>query len=383
MQIFKAKDPAHHIFFALKVQKDSLAMQQIKSCPIRYWDTNLKVWLIPYSKDNWKLLQNKIRTIPYTIEKEELILRSKVRPIIPYQSKLVYSVPKETKPKIILSVEHQNALLKMKEQLVVKRYQPSTHKSYLSCMTEFLSYYADKKAAEITIDDIKSFMLFKINHDKISENTQNSLINSIKFYYEKVEKREKFYVYDLRPRRQEKLPGFLSKEDTIKLLTATVNIKHRAILQLIYSAGLRLSELTRLKVRDIKFDMGIIEVKCAKGKKDRISVLSSSIKKLLLGYIDQYHPKYWLFEGQDGGQYANRSVQNILKAAVLKSGVDENTTVHTLRHTFATHMILDGVDLRRVQEYLGHSSPETTAIYTHITDKMKTEVRSPLDNLGL
>ena len=128
------------------------------------------------------------------------------------------------------------------------------------------------------MDDIKAFMLFKINHDKISENTQNSLINSIKFYYEKVEKREKFYVYDLRPRRQDKLPGFLSKEDTIKLLTATVNIKHRAILQLIYSAGLRLSELTRLKVRDIKFDMGIIEVKCAKGKKDRISVLSSSIK---------------------------------------------------------------------------------------------------------
>lgn len=133
--IFKAKDPANHIFFALKVQKDSLAMQQIKSCPIRYWDTNLKVWLIPYSIDNWKILQNKIATIPYTIEKEELILPSTIQPFIPYQKKISSSVFKEIKPKTILSSDHEYALLKMKEQLVVKRYQPSTHKSYLSCIS--------------------------------------------------------------------------------------------------------------------------------------------------------------------------------------------------------------------------------------------------------
>jgi integrase/recombinase XerD len=188
---------------------------------------------------------------------------------------------------------------------------------------------------------------------------------------------------DLRPKRKNQLPGFLSKEDTIKLLQCTENIKHRCILQLIYSSGMRLGELTRLKVRDIKFDMGVIEIKCAKGKKDRISIWSQKVKVLLVEYIEKYRPKFYLFEGQTGDKYSDRSVQNILRAAVLKSGVDENTTVHTLRHTFATHMILNGVDLRRVQEYLGHSSPETTAIYTHITDKMKSDIKSPLDDLDL
>jgi site-specific recombinase XerD len=129
--------------------------------------------------------------------------------------------------------------------------------------------------------------------------------------------------------------------------------------------------------------MGIIEVKCSKGKKDRITILSSKVKDLLLEYIRQYNPKFYLFEGQTGGKYSDRSVQNILQAAVIKSGVDENTTVHTLRHTFATHMILQGVYIRRVQELLGHSSLETTAIYTHITDKMKSEEESPLDDLDM
>ena len=177
--IYKAKDQAHHIFFTLRVQKDSLAMQLIKSCPIRHWDQNLKVWLVPYSQDNWKILQQKIGTLPYTIEKEVLIIPTTIQPFIPYQKKSSSFVPKEIKPKTILSIDHQNALLKMKEQLVVKRYQPSTHKSYLACMTEFLTYYNNKKAAEIDMEDIKAFMLFKINHDKISENTQNGLINAI------------------------------------------------------------------------------------------------------------------------------------------------------------------------------------------------------------
>ena len=198
-----------------------------------------------------------------------------------------------------------------------------------------------------------------------------------------MEKRERFTLYDLRPKPNKQLPGFLSKEETIKLLKTPENLKHRAILQLIYSAGLRLGELTRLKIRDVKFDQGIIQIKCSKGKKDRISVLSSKVKVLLLEYIEIYKPRFYLFEGQTGGKYSDRSVQNIMQDAVLKSGVDENATVHTLRHTFATHMILQGVDLRRVQELLGHASLETTAVYTHITDKMKSEVKSPLDDLDL
>lgn len=379
MELFKASDPAQNIYFAIKVQTGSYEMEQIKSFPVRYWNTQHKLWLIPYSSDHWSLIKKKLNVGTIKINCEEIKLQEVIRPSSYNPKQLV--PPKEIKTKMILPPYHESALLKMKEQLIVQRYQPSTHKTYLSCMVEFLNHYAQKSATDISMEDIRAFMLHKINHDKVSENTQNSLINAIKFYYEKVEKREKFYVYDLRPRRQVKLPGFLSKEDTVKLLTAMTNIKHRVILQLIYSSGLRLSELTRLKVRDIKFDMGIIDVKCAKGKKDRITVLSQTVKKLLEEYIQLYNPKYYLFEGQTGGMYSPRSVQAILHHAVQLSGVDENTTVHTLRHTFATHMILDDVELRRVQEYLGHSSPETTVIYTHITVTKKSEVRSPLDNL--
>jgi integrase/recombinase XerD len=271
----------------------------------------------------------------------------------------------------------------MKEYLITKRYQPTTVKTYMSAFTEFLSKFPGKEPELITLEDIKSYMLTKINESSISESTQNCIVNAIKFYYEKIEDREKFYLTDLRPRNPIKIPGFLSKEETTKLLKTPENLKHRVILQLIYSAGLRLGELTRLKVRDIKFDDNVIEVKCAKGKKDRITILAKNVKTLLQEYMDQYKPKYYLIEGQTGGKYSDRSVQNIMHNAVIKSGVDENATPHTLRHSFATHMILDGVDLRIVQEFLGHSSPETTAIYTHITDKMKQDIKSPLDNLDL
>jgi integrase/recombinase XerD len=274
-------------------------------------------------------------------------------------------------------------LNKMKEYLITKRYQPTTVKTYMSAFTEFLSKFPGKEPELITLEDIKSYMLTKINESSISESTQNCIVNAIKFYYEKIEDREKFYLTDLRPRNPIKIPGFLSKEETTKLLKTPENLKHRVILQLIYSAGLRLGELTRLKVRDIKFDDNVIEVKCAKGKKDRITILAKNVKTLLQEYMDQYKPKYYLIEGQTGGKYSDRSVQNIMHNSVIKSVVDENATPHTLRHSFATHMILDGVDLRIVQEFLGHSSPETTAIYTHLTDKMKQDIKSPLDNLDL
>lgn len=387
MIIYKAIDVRASQYFAFRVSPGSFEMEQIKCCSQRFWYAQQRVWCIPYSKHHWKEVMLRLKGRPYTISQEVIQIEThqhssdfhyKHRSHSP-----AYIQVKKEPVQNNLPQEHQTALLKMKEQLILKRYQFNTLKNYMSCMKEFLTYYKDQEVHSILLEDIRNYLLHKINHDCISESTQNGMINAIKFYYEKVEKRERFTLYDLRPRKPQQLPGFLSKEDTIKLLKAPTNLKHQVILKLIYSAGLRLGELTRLKVRDIKFDLGIIEVKCAKGKKDRITILSSKVKIQLHIYLKQYHPQYWLFEGQDGGKYSERSVQNILKNAVLLSGVDENTTVHTLRHTFATHLILDGVDLRRVQEYLGHSKLETTAIYTHITDKMKSEIQSPLDHLDI
>ena len=384
MEVLKAIDSEQNTYFAFKVQISSHEMDQIKSFPIRFWDKTHKVWLIPYSKANWQLLFQKIGKTPYRVV--EQVIQLDYFPERFYGKKdasITSAKQKEKEETEGLSSFHQDAILRMKEQLIIRRYQPNTHRTYLSCMAEFLRYHNSVSATDLKYEDIKTFMLHKIRVDKISESTQNSLINAIKFYYEHVEGRDKFYLYDLRPRKAKKLPGFLSKEETAKLLKATENIKHRLMLQLIYSAGLRLGELIRLKVKDIHIEMGIIEIKCAKGKKDRITKLSKTLIPLLQRYLMECKPSYYLIEGQTGGKYSARSVQAVLHQAVQKSGVDENTTVHTLRHTFATHLILDGMDIRLVQELLGHNSLKTTEIYTHITDKMKKDIISPLDHLDI
>ena len=198
-----------------------------------------------------------------------------------------------------------------------------------------------------------------------------------------MEKRERFVIYDLRPRKAHKLPGFLSKEEVQTLIKVISNPKHKLIIQLIYSAGLRLGELTRLKLKDINFQNNTLFIRCSKGKKDSYTMIADSLKSKIQEYTTAYKPSYWLFEGQDRGKYADRSVQQIMKDAVVKSGVNPDATVHILRHSFATHLIQAGVDIRIVQEYLGHRSIKTTEIYTHITDKLKSMIKSPIEDLDL
>jgi site-specific recombinase XerD len=361
-------------YFGASINPSNEELTKIRELPHRYWNKQLKLWLVPYSTDNW----SKLNVLFSNIE---------VRPeVIHYKEEIstIKTLVKHVKPAATpLSTAHEDALLKLKEQLILKRYSWNTMKTYMSSFREFLAFYPDANCSELTQEDIKQFMLNKINKDEISESTQNCLINAIKFYYERVEKRERFTLYDLRPKKAKMLPGFLSKEQTEKLLKATDNLKHNTILKLIYSAGLRLGELTRLKTRDINYEMKIIKIKCSKGKKDRISILSSKMITQLEIYLKEYNPKFYLFEGQTGGKYSDRSVQQIMQAAVIKSGVDENATVHTLRHSFATHLILNGTDIRQVQELLGHSDLRTTEIYTHITDQMKQEIKSPLDDLDI
>ncbi len=378
LPIIKVKDTFNNVYFGLKIDQHSDAYNLIKTISAARWSPPVKLWILPRTEENWQSLKEKFKE--YKIEiiiGETYILPSTIK------KNVEKTKVKELKERMRLPEMHENALLNLKQQLVIKQYSFNTMKNYLSCFSEFLAFNLDKVPSLLTKDDIRTFLLKKIQEDGISESSQNSLINSIKFYYEQVEGWERFVVYDLRPKQKKQLPGFLSKEDMTRLLKATENLKHQCILQLIYSSGLRLGELTRLKVKDLDFDNNIVKIKCAKGKRDRISLLSEKVKTKLKIYFEEYRPSYWLFEGQDGGKYSDRSVQNVLKAAVRKSGVDENTTVHTLRHSFATHLILNGVDIRKVQEYLGHSSLETTQIYTHITDHMKKDTKSPLDDLDI
>ena len=210
---------------------------------------------------------------------------------------------------------------------------------------------------------------------------QNNFINAIKCYYEFVLGRDRTY-YDLqRPKKPFQLPNVLDQAEVIKLFQAVDNLKHRCILLAIYSAGLRLSEVVNLRIADIRRTDKSIFVKAGKGKKDRYTLLSDTLLVELERYWQAYKPKYWLFEGQTGGQYSVRSVELILRKAVTKSGVNPYATVHTLRHSFATHLVISGLDILTLQKLLGHESPVTTEIYVHLSHQHMQQIQSPLDRL--
>jgi len=184
-----------------------------------------------------------------------------------------------------------------------------------------------------------------------------------------------------RPKKHKTLPNVLGEQDVLKLLQSPKSLKHKAILCLLYSAGLRISEIPKLRIEDIRSTEGYIFVKGAKGKKDRRTVLSVSLLSLLREYVKKYKPSYWLFEGQSGGQYTTSSIQKIFRRAVKESNINPWATPHTLRHSFATHLLQQGANLRYIQSMLGHASSKTTEIYTHVMTINNSQVKSPLDRI--
>ena len=190
----------------------------------------------------------------------------------------------------------------------------------------------------------------------------------------------KFYFID-RPKKERNLPIVLSQEEVKQLFSVVTNLKHKTILMLAYSAGLRMGEVLNLKLVDIDRERFQIRVEEAKGKKDRITTLSTRLVVVLDQYYEQYKPTYYVFEGRDGTKYSSSSVQNIVKRAAAKAGIMKRTTMHTLRHSFATHCLEQGIDLRYIQSMLGHESSKTTEIYTHVTTKGFENIKSPLDFL--
>lgn len=269
------------------------------------------------------------------------------------------------------------------EKLTIMRYSKNTIKIYRQCFTEFINYYSEKKLEEIIQSDILSFLRYLIEERGISTSYQNQAINAIKFYYEKVlgGKRETYFIE--RPRGEKFLPEVLSESEVNVLFGSITNLKHKCMMMTTYSAGLRVGELLNLRLADIDSKRMLIRVNQGKGKKDRVTLLSHKLVQILRIYYKQYHPKEYLFEGIAGGKYSERSAQQVLKEACRRAGLRKHVTMHTLRHSFATHLLENNTDIRYIQELLGHSNPKTTQIYTHITTKGLDQLRSPLDNLEL
>ncbi|WP_297090318.1 site-specific tyrosine recombinase/integron integrase [uncultured Draconibacterium sp.] len=268
------------------------------------------------------------------------------------------------------------------DKLIQKRYSESTQRTYSAYFKDFLHFFRDADINDLSKDDINDYMLKLVAEDKISASEQNQRINAIKFYYEKILEREKFLYHIDRPRRSRQLPKVLSKSEVKEIIKQCNNLKHKCILSLIYSAGLRRSELINLKVTEIYSERRLIKIADAKGNKDRYTLLSDALLNMLRDYYKQFRPKFWLFEGNtNGSQYSATSIANILKEAARKARIYRRVTPHMLRHSFATHLLEQGTDLRYIQELLGHSSTKTTEIYTHVTNKNISNIKNPLDEL--
>lgn len=272
------------------------------------------------------------------------------------------------------------ALKKTREHLILKNYSKNTLKVYLNLLGEYFLYHKNKNPLDITEEDIKDYLLYQLEERRVAISTQNQVINAIKFYYEKVEKLERKTYYVERPMKPFQLPKVLSFQEVQLIIKSTGNIKHEAILSTIYAGGLRVGELINLHLTDIMRDHRRILIRGGKGRKDRLTLLSDKLLILLREYVRKYRPKSWLFEGiPPGSQYSDTSVRALLKEAARKAGIRKNVTPHMLRHSFATHMMERGTDIRLIQDLLGHGSLKTTQIYTHITGDAIDKLKSPFD----
>lgn len=267
------------------------------------------------------------------------------------------------------------------DKLQVLRYSSSTANTYISMFEEFINYYKNNELLSINENDIRNYLLHLVKRG-VSNSYQNQSINAIKFYYEVVlGLPNRFYHID-RPKSEKKLPSVLSVEEIKRLIRVTTNLKHKAIFMTIYSAGLRVSELLELKISDIDSDRKLIFVRSGKGKKDRTTILGVKTLEILREYYKRYRPNEYLFEGPNGNKYSATSVRKVLKRSLVKAKINKKASVHTLRHSFATHLLEQGTNLRYIQVLLGHSSPKTTEIYTRVSTTGIEEIINPIDLLG-
>lgn len=267
-------------------------------------------------------------------------------------------------------------------KLKLRGYSRGTQKAYLHHIDRYLRYLG-KDPRELNGNHIREYLLYLIQKENVSRAYHNQAVSALKFLYGRVLKRIEVSGEIPSPRKERKLPSVLSEEEVLKILEVVRNLKHRALLMLIYSAGLRVSEAVKLQIADIDKDRHLLKVRGGKGQKDRYTVLSDVILQTLRDYSKAYRPKgKWLFPGgKTKGHLTTRSVEKIFERAVRRAGSQKKVSVHTLRHSFATHLLEFGTDLRYIQELLGHKRAETTQIYTHVMRKDLARIHSPHDRL--
>lgn len=352
---------------AIAFKYNQLLIDLIKGIEGTGWSQTHKVWYIENNPNNLRLLLHTFKSHA-KIDTKPLFKKLEHRSVRPQ---------KEVRE---LSIPNKKVVADYQKYLKGKRYSESTVETYTYLVSDFLAFYNTQAIDSLTHRDVEVYLetiYVKMNY---AISTQRQFISALKLFVT-------FYPGGIaidslkleRPKKSKILPTVLSTDDIINLLRVTKNLKHRAILALLYSAGLRISELLKLELRHINIERKQLVVRNSKGRKDRFVVLADSFLPLLKNYYLTYKPERYFVEGAKGGMYTASSIRKFLAKNCKEAGIYKEVTPHTLRHSYATHLLEQGINLRHIQELLGHSKPETTMIYTHVARKDLMEIKSPLD----
>lgn len=377
----------------------------VKRLPAVKWTKTHKSWYVPLSAENYRLIWQALHSLTristddlhrYLVKRKAVKAVEVSKPILlPDDSSEpvkvnarpvpVLTTP-QPKPTVAYRLSYENLLSMQRtiKLLTLKAYSHSTIRTYRGELMTFFQVLGEHAADSLTTEDIKRYLL-KCLSDGLAENTMHSRINALKFFYEQVLGREKFFFDIPRPKKPQQLPKVLGEQEITRLFNAMTNKKHKAILFTAYSAGLRVSEVVNMKLKDIDSDRMQILVERAKGKKDRFVTLSPVLLDILRGYIQvcRPRPQLYLFEGQGipGTMYNARSAQKVFQMARHNAGIRKEVSFHCLRHSFATHILEKGVDIRYIKEILGHFNIKTTERYLHVKKDQLINIVSPLDDI--
>jgi integrase/recombinase XerD len=348
-------------------------VRKVKAITGCRWHPTQKCWCIPNKNALTilhKLFPNNHFRIDVTPQTNAPTASSFPEKLQPYQ----HHKPSQPNP-------FQDVLQATQKHMRIKRYQPDTRKGYLRHIKRFL-IFMNKDPKQITPQEIHDYFLYLIEQKNLSFSNHNQIVSAIRFLYWQVLNQPLPQTAIPRPRKEHTLPTVLSQESVTRLLNAVDNVKHLSLLMLVYSGGLRVSEAVKLRPEDIDEDRGLMRVRQGKGRKDRYTILSEIAVEALRTYKHNYALTRWLFPGaKPGCHLTTRSAQKVVARARKKASIPQNATPHTLRHSFATHLLESGIDLRYIQKLLGHASSKTTEIYTHVSNKNLQNIQSPLNAL--
>ncbi len=350
-------------------------IQELKLAGKIHFNKVRKEWLLPWSQLTVDSLSDY-----FSNQGVDVIVKKLVVP------ELLQDRRDEQRAGISNRVISEKALVgieRLKLGLEEKRYSKRTIEAYLSHIKLFFRYFNDCDPESIDDRDISNFINDHIVRLGYSGSYQNVMISAIKLYYSIAGIREVNTVSLERPRRSRALPKVLSKEEVTRIFSSTRNVKHKLILWLIYSCGLRRSEVINIRLSDLDRERSILHIREGKGKVDRMVPVSPKIWEKIDTYIKSYFPASYLFEGQGGGRYSVESVYSVFKQSLRRAGINKDVGVHSLRHSYATHLHESGLDIKYIQELLGHKSSRTTEIYTHVSRRNLFAIKSPIEDIDI